>query len=307
LISGSGAQDRDESLAPVASIRPFRLIAEYLTPLGIAVLRYDDRGTGQSTGDFESATMAEFVTDGAAALQFLLEHPAIDPDQIGILGHSEGGAIAPQITVENPGAVAFIISMAGTALPGDEVLLWQNQRIMEVSGASEEEIAGLLEHAERVYGLAVAQDPGLEAAVRAQLLYIIEITPEEDLAQIEDIDAYIDAQTAALIEAYNADWYRYFLEYNPGDYWPNVGVPVLALFGGLDVQVDAVRNAAEMEALLADNPDVQIVTFPTANHLFQDAVTGAVEEYGELESEFLPDFLPTISEWLLEQVRTASE
>jgi hypothetical protein len=237
----------------------------------------------------------------------LLEHPAIDPDQIGILGHSEGGAIAPQITVENPGAVAFIISMAGTSVRGDEVLLTQNRRIMETQGASEEDIAQTLDIVTQAFELILTDDPGLEDLIREQLQFQISLLSEQDLAQIGDIDAFIEAQLPAAIQTYTSNWFRHFITYNPGEYWAQVDVPVLGLFGTLDVQVDADQNASALETALSDNPDVQIVTFPTANHLFQDAVTGAVEEYGELESEFLPDFLPTISEWLLERLQIAQD
>jgi hypothetical protein len=203
--------------------------------------------------------------------------------------------------------VAFIISMAGSAVSGKDVLLVQNRRLLEVAGISEEDITHMLEIASRAYEMTVTNDPGLEDVVRELAHFQIEMASEEELAGIGDIDAYIEAQIPTFMEAFTNNWYRYFLTYNPGDYWAQVDVPVLGLFGELDVQVDAEQNSSALEAALENNPDIQIVFFPTANHLFQEAVTGGVEEYSALEPNLLPDFLPTVSAWLLAHVTVVGE
>ncbi|MFV1991829.1 MAG: alpha/beta hydrolase family protein, partial [Acidimicrobiales bacterium] len=309
LITGSGPQDRDESLAPLAAIKPFRLIANHVTRNGIAVLRYDDRGAGLSTGDHTAATSADFATDAEAAVDYLLNRDDINPEQIGILGHSEGGAIAPLIAVNNPD-VAFIIAMSGTAVRGSDVLLVQNERILSAVGASEERISRQVELLSTLFELAVAQDEdALQEALHELILFQVQNIPEEELEGVDDLEALAEDLTAQQLSTFQSAWYRYFLTYDPAEYWAQVNVPVLALFGALDVQVDAEQNAPPLEAALeqAGNTDFTIVTFLMANHLFQDAVTGSPDEYGTLEQEFLPTFLPTITEWLLDRLDVAQD
>ncbi len=303
LITGSGAQDRDESLEPFAQIKPFRLIADYLTRSGIAVLRYDDRGVGESTGDFASAVLPDFASDAEAAVIYLRTRDDIQSDQIGILGHSEGGSIAPEVA--NNTDAAFIITLSGTAVSGEDALAEQNRRIYQTLGYDEATIEDLVA---RLQGLFTAVIAGDEAAIDEALyetaLAQIKALPEADLARISDPETYarsiVDEQGAT----YAGPWWPILLTYNPADHWQAVTAPVLALFGTLDVQVDADQNVSALEDVLeaAGHSDYTIEVFPTANHLFQDAVTGGVEEYAALEQIFIPDLLPTITEWLLARV-----
>jgi len=284
LISGSGPSDRDESLEPLASIRPFRLIADYLTREGIAVLRYDDRGVAESTGDHATAHSGDLASDAEAAVRYLLGRDDINPEQVGLLGHSEGGLIATIIAARNDD-VAFMISMAGSAVRGAEVLIKQNERSMLASGMDEDRVAETLATVEAIYEHALAEDwDALEEAL-AQL----NIT--------EQLPIYQDV------------WFSYFIRYDPTPDLEQITIPVLALFGALDVQVDAEQNASALEAGLevAGNEDVTVVIFPDGNHLFQSADTGGVDEYSTLEQDFLPEFMPTIAEWLLERVDIQGE
>ncbi|MBZ0295553.1 MAG: alpha/beta fold hydrolase [Anaerolineae bacterium] len=305
LISGSGPQDRDESLEPVASIKPFRLIADYLTQEGIAVLRYDDRGVARSTGDFSAATSADFATDAEAAVNYLAGRDDINSDQIGILGHSEGGAIAP--VVANNADVAFIVSLSGSVVNGRDVLIEQNRRIYQSMGYDEATIDDLIAKLEVMLD-AFSADPLDEDAARQAMLDLavaqLEALPEENKAGIDDIEATAAALTDQQMGTYTSPWFQYFLTFDPTEAWAQVDVPVLAFFGELDTQVDADQNIPALEQALAGNENLTIKVFPTANHLYQDAVTGSPNEYASLEQAFVPDLLPTIADWILEQVST---
>lgn len=304
LITGSGPQDRDESLPQVAAIRPFALIADALTRAGIAVLRYDDRGVGQSTGDFNSATSVDFAADAAAAIAYLQTRPEINAAEIGVLGHSEGGMVAAILAASNPD-VAFVISLAGPGAPITELMLRQNERILQTSGASPELIESQLNYLRQAFALVQAGDAAeLEALTYETLLEQAALMSEEERAALGDLEAYARRTAQQTATDMNNNWWRFFLFYVPADDWSRVRVPVLAIYGGLDVQVDAEQNAAAFEAAMqaGGNPDYEVVIFPNANHLMQAAVTGGLEEYGTLEQTFIPELMPTIIEWLLARV-----
>jgi uncharacterized protein len=149
----------------------------------------------------------------------------------------------------------------------------------------------------------------VEAAMFELVLYQLRLQPEEQLANIGDVEAYARELVAQQTPGYESGWFPFYLTYDPTDDWAQITAPVLALLGELDVQVDAEQNAAGFAAIFeaSGHDDYTIVVFPTANHLFQDAVTGGVEEYGTLEQDFLPDFLPTIADWLLARATVAAE
>ncbi len=303
LVTGSGPQDRDESLAPLAAIKPFRLIADALTRKGMAVLRYDDRGTAKSTGDFASATTADFASDASAAIDFLLARKDIDPAQVGLLGHSEGGLVAAKLGATNKN-LAFIISMAGPAVSGEEVVIQQNKRVSEAENASADTIKAQLEFLPKLFAAIQAKDAeAIRKAAHDAALSQVKAMSEEEQKKIGDIEAYAKQQADAVAANYNNDWWRMFLSYNPGDDWAKTTIPVLAIYGTFDVQVDSDQNAPAFEAAMkkAGNTDYQLTVIPKANHLMQAATTGSPSEYGTIKQEFTPEFLTTITDWLTKQ------
>lgn len=304
LISGSGPSDRDESLKPLAEIKPFHLLADHLARNGIAVLRYDDRGVGKSTGVNATATSADFATDAEAALTFLQDQPEINPKHIGLLGHSEGGLIAGMVAARNP-KVAFVISMAGPAVNGYDLLIRQEARIQAASGLTKEQIEQANAISRKMLDLTKAQDwQTLEKFVLETVTNQLQALPEAQRKAIGNLTAYAQKVTAEQMVQLKG-WMYFFITYDPAKDWERIKVPVLGLFGDLDMQVDADQNAPALEAALtrAGNTDFNVVRFPKANHLFQEAITGHPMEYATLKAEFLPDFLPTITKWILAQVK----
>jgi pimeloyl-ACP methyl ester carboxylesterase len=307
LVSGSGAQDRDESLAPLTALKPFRLIADDLTRNGVAVLRYDDRGVGGSGGSWADSTIQDFAMDTAAAIDYLETRDDIDPEQIGVLGHSEGGFIAAMLGASRDD-IAFIVTLAGPAVSSRDLLRTQNIDLMQAEGAAQEAIDAQVDMLPRLYDAIAADDlDAFDAIVREQVQTQLALLPEGQRTAVTDPDAYADQMVSQSENTYLSNWFKSLLDYDVSEDWVNVTTPVLAIFGGKDKQVNPVDNAAALETLLdeAGNEDYEIVTLPDANHLFMAADTGAMSEYGTLPPEFTPELLPTIREWILEHVETA--
>ncbi|MBZ5581282.1 MAG: alpha/beta fold hydrolase [Acidobacteriia bacterium] len=268
LITGSGAQDRDESLM---GHKPFLVLADYLTRKGIAVLRVDDRGMGQSGGaaTMATATTADFATDVEAGLAWLKTRPEVNARKIGLLGHSEGGVIAPLVASRNPDA-AFIVMLAGTAVPGDQVIVEQVRLLATASGATPQQAEQAAAKQKEV--LALVKQEKDAATLRKKL-------QEGPLAEVPG------AQADAALQSLTSPWYRYFLEYDPAPALAKVKCPVLALDGGKDTQVSAKQNLPVIRKTLeaAGNKDFEALEMPGLNHLFQTAKTGAVTEYAQIE------------------------
>ncbi len=303
LISGSGAQNRDEE---IFGFKPFAILADHLTKQGIAVLRYDDRGMGGSTTGTLDDTSETYASDVQAAVDYLKSRSEIAATQIGLLGHSEGGIIAPIVATQGKD-IAFLVLMAGTGVPGKELLPAQVGAIAQAGGATEEETEAAVAQQERVIA-AVLTGEGLEE-VKAELVEqfkaAAEEMTEEQLKALGDLDEWTNEAVEGQLGQLAAPWMTFFLTHDPAATLEKVDAPVLALFGGKDTQVPAGMNETAMKAAFArgGNTDVTIQVFPDANHLFQAAGTGSPNEYTELESEFLPGFLDTISEWILAQVK----
>jgi uncharacterized protein len=291
LITGSGPQDRDEFLL---GHRPFLVLADHLTRRGIAVLRYDDRGVGKSTGNFATSTTHDFKRDAAAALAYLQTRPEIDPRQIGLCGHSEGGIIAPMVASETP-AVAFIVLMAGTGVTGEEILYRQGALIARSMGADEDTLARALERQKKLFA-EMKQDPqGTHLAeTLKRLVDGIESEQERKVAE---------QKLKGQAEVINSPWFRTFLALDPRIALRQVACPVLAISGGKDLQVDPAQNLPEIAAALkaGGNRDVTIRELPGLNHLFQTCQTGAVSEYGQIEETIAPVALDTISDWIVQR------
>lgn len=297
LVTGSGPQDRDEELL---GHKPFAVLADHLTRRGIAVLRYDDRGVGRSTGRFADATSADFAEDALAAVRYLGTRREVAPRKIGIAGHSEGGMIAPMVAVRAP-EVAFLVLLAGTGLPGDSILKMQGRLIARAAGVSPEmiELSGRAQS--RMF--AAVKEGGDSAAVRARLRQI----GTETWAGMTEEQRRASQMTPAAMEANIAQvstpWFRYFLAYDPRPTLRRVRVPVLALNGSLDLQVPPKEDLAAIAAALREggNRDVRTIELPGLNHLFQTTTTGSPAEYAQIEETMSPAALNAISAWILER------
>ncbi|MCL4251785.1 MAG: alpha/beta hydrolase [Anaerolineae bacterium] len=305
LMTGTGPQNRDETVVPGFPV--FKLIADHLTRNGIAVLRYDDRGVGQSGGDYDATSIYDFAADGEAAIAYLKTRDDINPDQVGVMGHSEGGVYASIIGAHPDSGAAFIISMAGTAVDGKELLLRQNELLMQSGDATDEQIQSQLDFLNSIFAPIAERDWDAVAErvrqhVTAQWDMLTEA--EQTATGAPDVETFAQRETDTFLQGYANESFATFLEYNPGEGWAQTTVPVLGIFGSLDLQVDAEQNAEPMEAALreAGNEDFTVVTLEGANHLFQAAETGSIAEYVSLPKEFIAEFLPTVTDWLLAHV-----
>jgi len=286
LITGSGQQDRDETLM---GHKPFWIIADYLSRRGIAVLRVDDRGTGKSTGEVARATSADFATDSNAAFAYLRTRKDIRADAIGFIGHSEGGMIGPIAMATNK-QVAFLVMMAGPGTALDHLLLSQRRLIGAAMGQSEAEMnraEPVMAALFKAISSGATYEDGL-AAARAAL------TPEAMAA----LGVTSPVNREALLTQVASPWFRYFLRYDPAPNLRAIRVPVLAMNGSLDRQVPPVENLAAIQAALRDDKDVTIVELPGLNHLFQTAKTGAVGEYADIEEDIAPLALECMATWI---------
>lgn len=285
LITGSGPQDRDQTLL---GHKPFAVLADHLTRNGVAVLRYDDRGVGGSTGEFAAATSADFATDASAAVRFLLTRPEIDREGIGFIGHSEGGMVA-QIAAVNDADLDFIILLAA---PGTNLMqLAQSQeRLLGLSqGVSEEELARMQPVMTNVFA-AVAKSASAEDA-RARVRAVLTV---EALATLKAPES----RRELLVQQLANDWSRYLLQYKPAASLSRIRMPILALNGTLDRQVPADENLSAIKTALAHNADVTTRRLDGLNHLFQTARTGAIGEYADIEETISPVVLSIVTEWI---------
>lgn len=282
LLTGSGPQDRDET---VFGHKPFLVLSDYLTRKGIAVLRADDRGVGKSTGNFAAATTADFATDAEAGVAYLKTRSEINSRMIGLIGHSEGGDIAPMVAARNPD-VAFIVMLAGSGVRGDEIIVEQVRKLSELSGASSSEVEKRVAQQRELLTLVEkgTDDPAVAKELREKLL---EVVPE--------------AQVGTAMQQINSPWYRYFLAYDPATALRKVSCPVLALNGSKDIQVAPEQNLPGIRKALeaAGNKHFEVEELPGLNHLFQTAKTGSLEEYAQIEETMSPVVLERVASWIL--------
>jgi hypothetical protein len=305
LITGSGPQNRDED---VFGVKPFRMIADHLTRAGIAVLRCDDRGVGGSTGSVPKSTTADFAEDALAQVRYLEARPDIDKAHIGLLGHSEGGLVAP-IAAATSKSVAFIVLMSGPALTGEKIMLAQAELLAAAERLPEEQVRANAD-LQRMMFAAVRSGIGWEAVTEAGeklALSAIARLPEEQRKMMGDPQAVARQQIAAQVASARSPWFKFFLDYDPAPTLAKVQIPVLALFGGKDLQVPAEPNRRAMEEVFAKSglKDYRLVVMPGANHLYQEANTGSVSEYTKLKKEFLPGFLDLLTTWIGERAGLA--
>lgn len=299
LVSGSGPQDRNEELL---GHKPFLVLADSLTRRGIAVLRFDDRGVGKSTGDFAKATTADFATDAVAAARYLKGRKEIDGTKIGIIGHSEGGLIAPLAAVAAPEDIAYIVMMAGPGVPGSEIIERQQSLIASAGGAGASQVEVMGKVTREVMRLVNegADKAAIKAKVKALLDEMKEALSEEDRKAIEGADGEMDAGLEQML----SPWFKYFLTFDPRPTLAKVKCPVLAVNGEHDLQVDPDQNLPEVEKALkaGANARYKVVELPGLNHLFQPSETGAPGEYAKIETTIDPTALEAIGAWVVETV-----
>ena len=285
LISGSGPQDRDET---IFGHKPFAVLADFLARSGVAVLRYDDRGFAASTGDHGSATSADFATDATAALEFLRTRAEIDRRAIGFVGHSEGGMIGPLAAVNDP-RVKFLVLLAGPGTPTKQLLLSQRLLMGTAEGIPEAQLGRAQATVDSLLEMVRNARDSTAAATQLRVFFT-----DDRLAAL----GATPVQRDAFATQYAGPWMRYFLRYDPGAVLARVRVPVLALNGTLDKQVPSAENLPAIRAALRRNRDVTIRELPGLNHFFQHARTGALTEYDTIAETFSPEAMGIVGEWI---------
>ncbi|HVW11626.1 MAG TPA: alpha/beta fold hydrolase [Bryobacteraceae bacterium] len=285
LITGSGPQDRDETNL---GHKPFRVIADYLSRRGVVVLRADDRGTGKSNGDFSSATTRDFADDAAGAVQFLKSREFVN--RIGLIGHSEGGIIAPMVASDPAlGAkdVNFLVLLAAPGVPGDQVIIEQQMLVSRAMGVPEMLIERNRETEQKILSIARSEeDP--------------ELARSKIRAALGDFGSNPLNLLSLRLDEATSPWFRFLINYDPGPALRALKQPVLALDGSLDVQVPAAQNlpAITWELETGANRDYEVVKLAGLNHFFQTAETGSPAEYGQIEETISPVVLNLIGEWI---------
>lgn len=287
LIAGSGRNARDEE---IFGHKLFLVLADHLTRHGLAVLRFDKRGVGQSTGDYGKATTRDFASDVEAALAYLRGRKDIDPHRIGLIGHSEGGLIAPMVAADDHG-VAFVVLMAGPGVNGTQILREQGRLILAAYGVDPKDIDAQNALRDKLFEVLRDEPPDRAQADVKRML--------TDFGKAHGLpQAAMDAQASLLV----SDWLRLFLTYDPADSLRKVTCPVLAIGGSKDLQVPAEESLAAIKAALAGDKDVTVRELPGLNHLFQAAQTGSPLEYGVIEQTMSPEAMDLISSWIGERV-----
>ena len=298
LISGSGDHDRDSD---IGGFRLFAVLADHLAGAGVASLRFDDRGVGGSTGDGLQATLQDRAGDVEAAVDVLRARDEIDAGNVGLVGHSEGGIVAPVVANHTDG-VAFVALLAAPAVPAGEILAAQQIELFEASGVTAEEVEQFRVLQQLVFR-AVATGQGwdeVEATMRILVQQQFEALPQQMREAIPDEDSLVDSIVAEELATWQSPWFESFFEHDPRPAIVALDVPVIALYGELDTQVLAAANSTAMSEAITESgvPSHTIATIFSANHLFQEAVTGSVDEYARLKREFAPDFLAILTDWL---------
>ncbi|WP_346993573.1 alpha/beta hydrolase family protein [Alteromonas gracilis] len=295
LISGSGPQDRDQT---VMGHKTFLVLADFLTKKGIAVLRFDDRGVGDSTGNFAAATSADFASDVSAAVNYLSSHANVAKENIGLIGHSEGGLIAPIAATTSPN-VSFIALLAGPGQNGNEIAVWQVKTILKATGLSEE-AANAGSNMTRALNEVVMMNSD-STTLTSKLMSTYErnwqALPENVKSEIKKIGGGKLSQ--ARIKELTSNWTKFFLAHNPAAYLGKLQIPVLAIHGAKDTQMDAKQNLKKISDALHEHPLHRVEEIAGVNHLFQRANTGFMTEYAKIEETMSPKVLEIIGDWVL--------
>jgi uncharacterized protein len=284
MITGSGANNRDEA---ILGHKPFLVIADYLTRQGIGVLRVDDRGVGKSGGDISKATSADFASDVMAAIDYLESRKEVNKSKVGLIGHSEGGMIAPMVASQRKD-VAFIVLLAGPGLKGSDLMIMQNAALAKASGFDEQYVKDISEMNRKCYSVVCSE--------------ITDSLKEIELKKIMGDLGMEAAQLNQVIDNMLSPWMNYFLKFDPQPYLKKTKCPVLAINGEKDLQVAAKENLAAIEKALklGGNKNYTAKALPGLNHLFQHTESGFPSEYGTIEETFAPEALKIIGDWVKE-------
>lgn len=306
LVTGQGRQDRDET---ILGHKPYLVLADRLSRRGFVVLRYDDRGVGESTGDFSAATTPDFASDAVAAFSYLASRPEVDPSRIGLLGHSEGGLMVALAARELDTQVAFLVLLASPGLPGAEFYLEQDATEARRRGLEETAIERRRIRKREIFD-ALLSEPDQERAkekLRATMR-AMELTPEER-AEIAASGASFDALIDQQIEQLNTPWHRFFLGYDPATTLGQLRMPVLALVGSRDVQVPPATSLPAISKALKEGacPRYEARELPGLNHLLQTCETGLTDEYAGIEETISPVALDAIGEWVVRETRRPNQ
>jgi len=294
LIAGSGPNTRDEV---VFGHKVFLVLADYLTRRGLVVLRSDKRGIGKSKGNHELATSADFADDALAGVEYLKTRKEVDPHKIGLVGHSEGGIVAPMVAARSKD-VAFIVLMAGTGVTGEEVLYRQGRDILKAMGTDDKGLAKQRSIQEKMFSVLKREKD--RAAMEKKLSEVVAqetaLLTGDEKKKAESQKTAMEAQVKALL----SPWMRYFLTFDPQSVLDLVQCPVLAINGAKDLQVAADVNLPAIEHALraGGNRDVTVKELPNLNHLFQTSKTGALSEYGQIEETISPTALALMGDWI---------
>ena len=297
MITGSGAQNRNEN---IYGFEIFKVIADYLTRNGIAVLRMDDRGIGKSTGDFAKATTLDFASDIEKAYLFLKLQKHINVNNIGLFGHSEGGIIASMVANKFP-EIAFVVSMAGPTLKGDELLMLQSKSLLKANGSPDSIINAAAKENRIIYD-AILTGKGWDKV--DSMLYIqfkkeLKSMDDSKKAFIRDPEKFIQMKIQNQEKQLQTDWFKFFLSYDPMPELVKLKCKTLLLYGSKDTQVPAIENIKRANAFLNDKKNISIKTIENGNHLFQNASSGSPDEYSKLEKAFIAGFLGSIKDFIL--------
>lgn len=294
LITGSGPQNRDEFLLGHS---PFWVLSDFLTRQGNIVLRYDDRGVGESTGDFQTATSENFARDANAAVEYLVSRKDLPIGKIGFAGHSEGGMIAPMAALKNA-HVDFIVLLAGPGIPGDSILNLQGDLIARANGMSED-IVNYNNQLRRAI-INAAKQEGDVSEMRSNIIaattHFLETTPADMLVKM----GLTKADSTLAVDFYASKWMQYFLTYDPVPALEKLKIPVLALNGTHDLQVPYKDNLQGIETALeaGKNKNYKIVEMPGLNHLFQTSESGSPSEYATNKETFNEEAMHIIADWI---------
>lgn len=299
LISGSGAQNRDEELM---GHKPFLVLADHLTKNGIGVLRFDDRGTALSKGDFKTATSADFATDVEAAVNYLLTRKEINHKKIGLIGHSEGGLIAPMVASKSNN-INFIILLAGTGISGDQILLMQQGLIGKANGVSNADLEKAGKINQELFEMIIKSNNtqklkmDLEEYMKKLFRRMTDAEKSNGMSENEFVNLQVNQLTSP--------WMQYFIKYNPAIALRKVKCAILALNGEKDLQVPPKENLEAIKSALEKGGNKKVTTKELANlnHLFQECKTGSPNEYAEIEQTFSPIALNEITKWITNQVK----